>query len=465
MLVVIENVSILIGEDLDYVESGYIEIENGLIKSAGEGRWQPGNEAKEEEEKNKKEKNERNRKFDAGGFLVVPGFINAHTHIADSIGKDIAVGGRLDAQVHPVFGAKKKILQKSPPEQLAAMIRSSAYSMLQKGITTFADFREGGPDGVRLLKGALDGMPIKCIALGRVDYYFSDPSKAEGLPKDALSAAEDVLKIADGLGISGANENTDTALEQYSEVAAKCRMAVTERTTTTSSSAASLPPPPNTDRRLVAIHAAESAETAQFSKSHTGKSEVERIIRHLKPDILVHMTHASADEISLLVSDIAKAASSTTKTTTKATRSNSGGGGVKQAAIVVCPRANGVLGAGLPPVAEMLRKRSIIVAIGTDNVMLNSPDMFREMDYLWKASHAQGEFIEPREIVKMATVNAAKMFGTNSGWIEAGRAADLVFIDKGHVDIYPMHDPYASIVHRASKDAIRSVMVGGKFVV
>jgi cytosine/adenosine deaminase-related metal-dependent hydrolase len=159
-------------------------------------------------------------------------------------------------------------------------------------------------------------------------------------------------------------------------------------------------------------------------------------MRHLKPDILVHMTHASGDEMSLAAG---------------------------KAGIVVCPRANGVLGAGLPRVAEML-KCGCLVAIGTDNVMLNSPDMFRELDYLWKASHAQGDFIEPRELVKMATANAAKILGLDSGWIAPGRAADLIFIDKRHADLYPVHDPYAAIVHRASKDAVRAVMAGGRLV-
>jgi cytosine/adenosine deaminase-related metal-dependent hydrolase len=392
-MLIIENASILLGDNLEHIERGYIEIDNGIIKGAGEGRSSaPG------------------KKLDASGsFLVMPGFINAHTHIADSIGKDIAAGSRLDARVHPVFGAKKKILEKSPPAHLAAMIKSSSVSMLQKGITSFADFREGGPEGVRLLKGAIAGLPIKCVTLGRADHYYSDPAGTEGLPENAAAAAKQVLEIADGLGISGANENTDAALEQYGEMAAA---------------------------RLVAIHAAESAETVQFSKDHTGKSEVERIMQHLKPDILVHMTHATGDEISLAAG---------------------------KAGVVVCPRANGVLGAGLPRVAEML-KRGCLVAMGTDNVMLNSPDMFREMDYLWKASHAQGDFIEPKELVKMATANAAKMLGLNSGWIAPGRAADLLFIDKRHADLYPVHNPYAAIVHRASKDAVRAVMADGRLV-
>jgi cytosine/adenosine deaminase-related metal-dependent hydrolase len=387
-MLAIENASILLGPGLEHVERGYIEIEDGLVKAAGAGS------------------SSARKKFDASGFLVMPAFVNAHTHIADSIGKDIAAGSRLDDRVHPVFGAKKKILEGSRPEHIRALVRNSAVSMLKGGITAFADFREGGPDGVRLLRDAISGLPIKCVALGRVDHY-GGPS-GEGLSEDELAAAREVLAISDGLGISGANENSDAALEQYRNAAGD---------------------------KLVAIHAAESKETIEFSLKNTGKREVERIMTYLHPDIIVHMTQATDDEIAL------------------ASRSG----------VVVCPRANGVLGAGLPRVAEMLRQ-GCKVAIGTDNVMLNSPDMFRELDYLWKASYALGEFIEPRELVRMATVNGAQMLRLNTGCIELGRSADMIFLDKRHADLYPVHDPYAAIVHRASKDSIAAVMSAGQFL-
>ncbi len=387
-MLAIENSSILLGPGLEHVERGYIEIDDGTIKGAGAGS------------------STARKKFDASGFLVMPAFVNAHTHIADSIGKDIAAGSRLDDRVHPVFGAKKKILEGSRPEHLKALVRNSAISMLRGGITAFADFREGGADGVRLLRDALAGLPIRCVALGRVDHY-GGPS-GEGLSEGELAIAKEVLAISDGLGISGANENSDTALGQYRQAAGE---------------------------KLVAIHAAESRETVEFSLKNTGRREVERITTYLRPDIIVHMTQATDDEITL----------------------------ASKSGIVVCPRANGVLGAGLPRVSEML-KQGCMVAIGTDNVMLNSPDIFRELDYLWKASHARGEFIEPRELVRMATVNGAQMLKLNTGCIEPGRSADLIFLDKRHADLYPIHDPYAAIVHRASRDSIAAVMSAGRFL-
>jgi cytosine/adenosine deaminase-related metal-dependent hydrolase len=393
MSLAITDASLLLGRELDHVERGYIEIRSGKIKRAGSGSYKG-----------------TAKRLDAKGFLIMPGFINAHTHVADSIGKDIAAGRRLDARVHPVFGAKKKILQKSQPEHLKAFIRNSAISMMKKGVVAFADFREDGPEGVALLKEATAGLSIKCVVLGRTNHYGS-PRDAAGLPLEAMEQARRVLKMSDGLGISGANENTDAALAQYRQLGGKT---------------------------LVAIHAAESRETVEFSKEHTNRSEVDRIMEHLKPNFVVHMTNATEDEISL----VAK-----------------GGTG-----IVVCPRANGVLGAGMPRVAQMFRQ-GCLVAIGTDNVMLNSPDILRELDYVWKASSAaEGEMIEPRQLLKMATVNAAQMLRLNSGCIEAGRAADLIFIDKRHVDLYPLHDPYAAVVQRLSESSIRAVMIDGRFV-
>src|SRR5215216_1584811 len=371
MSLAITNASLLLGRELEYVERGYIEIKSGKISSTSAGNYKGSG-----------------KKLDAKGFIVIPGFINAHTHIADSIGKDIAAGQRLDARVHPVFGAKSKILQKSLPDHLKTFIRNSAILMMKKGIVAFADFREDGLEGIRLLKDAVGGLP---------------PEKGE--------QAKQVVELADGLGLSGANENTDAALAQYRQLAGK---------------------------KLIAIHAAESKETVKFAKAHTGRSEVDRIMEHLKPDFVVHMTNATENEMSLVA--------------------KSGTG------VVICPRANGVHSEGIPKVAQML-KQDCLVAIGTDNVMLNSPDILRELDYTWKVSRAtEGEMLRPQELLKMSTINAAQILRLNTGCIEAGRAADLVFIDKKHADLYPMHDPYAAIVHRVSQSSIRAVMINGLFV-
>jgi cytosine/adenosine deaminase-related metal-dependent hydrolase len=454
MNTIIEKASLLLGRDLKYIESGFIEIgKNGTILRAGPGNYN---------EKVLNNKTECNRStIDSDGLLIIPGFINAHTHIGDSLAKDVLVESGLNTRVHPVYGAKKVILEKSKPSHLKILMRASVISMMKKGIVAFADFREGGFEGLELLKQAISALPIKCIVFGRVEYYFdlakdTRPDRKEKLVRDtsakkniktmatkfykqhhvlrkvqlklppkALLEASDILRVAEGLGISGANENTDLSLQQYKQLIDSINKKRKDKRLK------------NKNRKLlIGIHGAESRESVEFSKSLTGKTEVFRIMRFLKPDYIVHMTNATDEDISLVASS--------------------------RTGVVICPRANGVLGAGIPRVAEML-SRGCRIAIGTDNVMLNSPDIFREMDYIWKTSRAiGGNFIEAKEILKMSTVNAAHILGLNSGCIEEGRSADLLFIDKKYLDLYPIHNPYVSIIHRASSDSIKGVMIDGR---
>jgi len=426
MSLVIKNASLLLGSSLEYVNSGFIEIDkNGLIRTVGTGKCEV------------EYKYKSFRIIDAEGFLLIPGLINAHTHLGDSIGKDIAADAGLDARVHPTSGIKSKILEKSSPEHIRPLIRSSALSMLRKGITAFADFREGGINGIALLKDAISDLPIKCLILGRIEYYFELPKKKGTVPEknnqartngtipdNLLGTIPGILKISHGIGISGANENTDASLRQYHNIVRDCSRNLDH----------------NNNRKgfLVGVHAAESSNTLEFSRLKTGKTEVYRIMKYLKPDFVVHMTYATDQDISM----VAK----------------------KRIGVIVCPRANGVLGCGIPRVAKMLRN-GCTVAIGTDNIMLNSPDIFREMDYIWKASRSiERDILSARDILKMSTVNASKILGLNSGCIKSGRFADILFLDKSEIDLYPLHNPYVSIVHRADQSSIKAVMIDGLFV-
>jgi cytosine/adenosine deaminase-related metal-dependent hydrolase len=130
----------------------------------------------------------------------------------------------------------------------------------------------------------------------------------------------------------------------------------------------------------------------------------------------------------------------------------------------VCPRANAALAEGIPDI-ELMIKTGNTIAIGTDNVMINSPDMFREMDYLWKVSMAiHKKRIDAKQILKMATSNAGKILHKKIGSIKEGYLADCIFLDKHAVDLEPMHSPHTSIVHRASESTIKAVMIGGKII-
>lgn len=415
MSIIIKNASLLHGRDLEFVERGSIQIsEDGIITRVSTSL--------------EYDRTEADSILDAEGFLLLPGLINAHTHIGDSIAKDITSDPDLSASVDPSVGIKRKILTRTDPSHLEAFMRNAAISMLNRGIVTFADFREGWLDGVNQLHRALSGLKIKSVILGRIEQYFR-PSYSHFTMNSGSSnffgSTEitpdimDVLGVSDGLGISGANENTDHSLLEFAKA------------TMTYESSSGM-------HRLLAIHAAESRETTILSITKTGMTEVERAVNFLKPDFLVHMTHATDKDISLASEN--------------------------RIGIVVCPRSNGLMACGIPRISDMLIN-GCVVGIGTDNVMLNSPDMFKEMDYLWKVSRGTGaRSVSAKDILKMATVNGAEILHLNSGCIEPGRLADILFIDKKHIDLFPIHDPHASIVQRVDQGSIMGVMINGEFV-
>jgi len=406
MDLIIRNISLFFGENLDYIDKGYIIINRGIIKGVGSGDYEGGY--------------DDDPIYEGEGILACPGFINAHTHIGDSFGKDIGIDSSLETRIHPIHGIKNKILQKSERKHLINFMRSSAISMMRNGVVVFADFREGALQGIDQIKEATSGLSIKSIVLGRPEYYYDisrDFYKNRKFSPDVINLICNILNLADGLGISGANENTDNSLNQYREIIQKKSLK---------------------KKYLIGIHASESLETEKKSITVTGKSEVQRIIGNLSPNFIVHLTNASDMDIQL----VAK----------------------KKIGIVVCPRANGTLGVGIPKIARML-SYGCCIGIGTDNIMINSPDMFRELDYIWKLTRTlEDKPVPPREILKMATVNGAKILGINSGAIVTGRSADMIFIDKNNLDISPMHDPHTSIVHRANANTILNVMIDGKFV-
>jgi cytosine/adenosine deaminase-related metal-dependent hydrolase len=390
----IKNISILSGQDLDFILNTDVQIQNDKFKKI----------------KPKIKPNVKEEFVDCEGLLMIPGFINAHTHVGDSIGKDISLDKTVNQKIHPVFGAKSKILKNTSNEHLGNFMKNTCYSMIRKGITTFVDFREGGLEGVALLKKVTSDIPIRSIILGRMEFY-QDPKeikKNSSFPSTKSSEFLSLLKKCDGIGVSGANENSNSVLNHYSKVS-----------------------------KIRAIHSSETKQSITKSKKMTGKSETIRALS-LKPDFLVHMTYASKSDLHLA---------------SKKTRG-----------IVICPRANSSLAEGIPDI-ELMQKSGCTIGLGTDNVMINSPDMFREMDFIWKVTMGlHKKRIEPKEILKMATVNGGKIINKNIGIIKSGYLADCIFLDKHALDLEPMHNPHASIVHRASESAIKAVMIGGKIV-
>ncbi len=120
----------------------------------------------------------------ASEAIVFPAFINAHTHIGDSIAKDAGSAVTVEALFAPPDGLKHQILRNSDPADLIdAMARTFRY-MQAMGTSACYDFREGGIEGVEQFREASEGISTDSLAFGR-----GEPA---------------VLDVADGYGASGA---------------------------------------------------------------------------------------------------------------------------------------------------------------------------------------------------------------------------------------------------------------------
>jgi cytosine/adenosine deaminase-related metal-dependent hydrolase len=297
--------------------------------------------------------------------IVLPAFVNAHTHLGDSVAKDAAVGLSLDEAVVPPRSLKHRRLAAADHDELVTAMRRTLQFVGRTGTTACLDFRESGPVGARALREAGASVPVDPFIFGSGD--------------------SSVLDEADGYGASGANDADFTAER------AACR----ER---------GLP---------FAIHAGEPNAT----DIHPALD--------LDPDLLVHMVHAEQEHLDRVAD--------------------------QSVPVVACPRANSVLKVGKAPIRELVDHTT--VALGTDNVMLNVPSMFREMAYTAR------EFdVSAREVLRMATTAGAEIAGLDCGVVEPGRRAALLVLDGDSDNLAGTADPVEAVVRRATGLDVKRVL-------
>lgn len=296
--------------------------------------------------------------------IVVPAFVNAHTHIGDSIAKEAGEGLDLDALVAPPDGLKHQLLRAASREEKVEAMGRSIRLMETTGTTSFLEFREGGVEGVYALREAASGSDVEPVILGR--------------------ETADAMETADGFGASGARDG-DFSYERNA----------TAR-----------------EGKLFGIHAGER-----------DASDINPAL-DLDPDFLVHMVHPEPLHLDRL--------------------EDSG------APVVVCPRSNLVTGVGTPPIAELSERTT--VALGTDNVMLNSPSMFREMEFTAKLSD-----VSARDVLRMATYNGAQIAGLNCGLVEEGYDAKLLVLDGDSDNLAGVQNVVRAVVRRAGAADVKEV--------
>lgn len=340
--------------------------------------------------------------MDGRGCIVAPAFINSHVHLGDSVAMDMGDGKPIEEIVKPPEGIKHRILADTPHSIQTVFMKNSMWEMLKTGTTTFVDFREGGKEGIDIVNEAAEEIPIRKVVLGR-DESFLNPHIT---PQEVSKRVEELLEICDGIAPSGLGEITDETAAAIARTTRKLG-------------------------KLSATHVAEYEQVQTDSVNTTGKTEVQRAVE-AGFQLLIHFTSPLNDDLKV----VARSGIPT----------------------VCCPRSNGTLAVGIPPIKEMLDE-SIQILLGTDNVMFNSPNMVREMEYALKVIRAYyREYFPPEEIIKMATVNAGKALKLNAGSISEGKLADLVIVEQ------ISGNPYLSIINRTEPGNIKHVIREGQIV-
>jgi 5-methylthioadenosine/S-adenosylhomocysteine deaminase len=134
---------------------------------------------------------------------------------------------------------------------------------------------------------------------------------------------------------------------------------------------------------------------------------------------------------------------------------------------IYSPKSNMKLGSGIAPVAEMLR-RGIPVALGTDGSASNDLlDMFEEMRVgalLQKVAAEDPPVISACDVYRMATENGARACRIDAGTLDPGRLADLILVDLSGAHLQPVHDIINSLVYCAKGSDVDTVIIDGQVV-
>lgn len=361
---------------------------------------------------------EQHNRLKGDGLVIIPGLYNSHTHMGDSCLIDGTTGMTLEEGFFRPDGYKYKELAKLSPEEQVPRIVAQLEFMVRAGTIGHLDFREEGVKGAEILRAASEQVGLDSVILSQ---FKTSPFDAATLLEnqaelsDAYKSELDaMLAVAHGFSESTMNDMTDPAW-----------VYVKERTKELG--------------KFRAIHCLENWGYRDLSFKMANRGDLIRAIELYEPNIVVHMTVSEDDEQQMLV--------------------DAGITGV------INPRANANLGLPLPPIKGLLDKGANML-LGTDNAMLNNSNMLAELDFTYKVAKSQyGDAVhpDPRDILKLATVNMGKAFGGDRcGYLEEGLPADFAVLDFSKPRLRHTHHLLASVVTRLGPEDVLGTFRQGR---
>jgi 5-methylthioadenosine/S-adenosylhomocysteine deaminase len=367
------------------------------------------------------------RVVDAHGGYILPGLIQTHVHLCQTLFRgyadDLRLMDWLRTRIWPMEAAHT-------PATLRAAARLATTELLASGTTavftmetvhdTDAVFEAVAESGLRATIG-------KCM----MDFDAQAPARLQETTRASLDESVAIRRRWDG----AAEGRLRAAFAP--RFAVSCSRELLE-------AVASLA---QAQRALVHTHASESRDEIAIVQQATGaRTNIDYLaaVGLASPQLCAaHCVWVDDRDQQLLADHDVK--------------------------VMHCPASNLKLGSGIAPVPEM-RARGITVSLGADGAACNNRlDMFEEMRLaavLQAMRHAPG-VLPARDVLWMATRSGARTLGLDAeiGSLEVGKKADIIVVDRDRPHLVPGPDPYSTLVYAARGSDVRSTIVDGELLV
>jgi 5-methylthioadenosine/S-adenosylhomocysteine deaminase len=353
--------------------------------------------------------------LDADGDLVMPGLVNAHTHVAMTLLRGHADDKPLDPWLREDIWPVEAALE---PEDIEAGAALGVLEMIKSGTTAFSDmyFEIDRTADVVERAGLRAMLGHGAISAGK------DDAAARADIEESVAMARQLDGAADGrISTAVMPHSLTTVTPELLELAAA------------EAHDAGVP---------VHYHANETVDEVEPIVEESGQRPIEWA-RDLglctEADFLAHGVHLDDREIDLLA------------------RTGTG--------VVHCPASNMKLVSGMAPVQKLLDS-GVSVGLGTDGAASNNDldlfDELRDAAMLGKLAAGDASAVAAPAAVEMATAGGADVLGLNAGRIEAGAEADLAVIDLDAPHLTPEHDVVSHLAYAVRGSDVRHTICDGE---
>ncbi len=359
------------------------------------------------------------RTIDAGNSLVMPGFVNTHTHAAMTCFRGIADDLELMEWLNNyIFPAEA---QNVSPHLAYWGSMLACAEMIKSGTTTFCDMYIFEEETARAAKEA--GM--RCL-VGEVLFDFPSPSCKT--PEEGLAYTRRLAEKWKNDPLVNIIVEPHALYTCSPELLKNAKKVADEYDL------------------MIGVHLLENIQEVNQLKEKFGRDPVVFLddIGYLNERLLAfHCVYFSTYDISLFASHGCRISHN--------------------------PASNMKLANGIPPVTEML-KAGITVGLGTDGCASNNTlDMIKEMSTaakLHKVAMLDPTVMDARSTVRMATINGAKALGMDriTGSLEVGKKADIIVIGLDRPHLTPIYHEYSHLVYAAGGADVDTVIINGKVV-